>query len=153
MGTTGLSCKAVFEVDGSKQSSHSNAYVAGMCGSKRIVIYDTLIKDVMEEMGSASTVKDDGTADKDSPQLIAARERGLRGIEAIVGHEIGHSILHHTWALLGITQLNFLLMFWTFGFVQSNPRLVTDFGFPAPCSFLIIQCFMQGAHLCSKDRP
>ena len=34
---TGLACKAVFEVDGSKQSSHSNAYVAGMCGSKRIV--------------------------------------------------------------------------------------------------------------------
>ena len=26
---TGLSCKAVFEVDGSRQSSHSNAYVAG----------------------------------------------------------------------------------------------------------------------------
>ena len=34
---TGLACKAVFEVDGSKQSSHSNAYVVGMCGSKRIV--------------------------------------------------------------------------------------------------------------------
>jgi hypothetical protein len=41
---TGLSCKKVFEVDGSQQSSHSNAYVAGLCGTKRIVIYDTLIK-------------------------------------------------------------------------------------------------------------
>lgn len=32
VGQTGLSCKNVFEVDGSKQSSHSNAYVAGICG-------------------------------------------------------------------------------------------------------------------------
>merc|ERR1719296_195330 len=43
---TGLNCKNVFEVDGSKQSKHSNAYVAGFCGTKRIVIYDTLIKDL-----------------------------------------------------------------------------------------------------------
>ena len=34
------------------------------------------------------------------------------------GHEIGHSIMHHTWALLAITQMNFGLMFWTFGYVQ-----------------------------------
>ena len=45
---TGLNCKKVFMVDGSKQSNHSNAYVAGLCGSKRIVIYDTLIKDLKE---------------------------------------------------------------------------------------------------------
>ena len=48
---TGLACKAVFEVDGSRQSSHSNAYVAGMCGSKRIVVYDTLIRDIMDSPG------------------------------------------------------------------------------------------------------
>mgnify|MGYP002700917880 CR=1 FL=1 len=57
-----------------------------MCGSKRIVIYDTLIKDITAEMGAEN----------------------IRGIQAIVGHEIGHSIMHHTWALLGVTQLNFV---------------------------------------------
>ena len=88
---TGLACKAVFEVDGSRQSSHSNAYVAGMCGSKRIVVYDTLIRDIMDSPG----------VDKE-------------GIFAIIGHEIGHSIMHHTWILLFVALANMFVMFFTF---------------------------------------
>jgi STE24 endopeptidase len=36
----------LFVVDGSQRSAHSNAYFFGLCG-KRIVIYDTLIEQVM----------------------------------------------------------------------------------------------------------
>ena len=95
-----------------------------MCGSKRIVVYDTLIRDIMDSPG----------VDK-------------QGIFAIIGHEIGHSIMHHTWALLAVTQVNFLSMFGTFGFVQNAPGLVTDFGFalpanPTAAAFLLIQCYL-----------
>lgn len=53
--------------------------------------------------------------------------------------------MHHTWALLAVTQLNFGVMFGTFGFVQTTPTLVTDFGYPESSSgdaFLIIQCYL-----------
>ena len=132
---TGLQCKDVFMVDGSKQSSHSNAYVAGLCGSKRIVIYDTLIKDLNED---------------------------LDAVCAVVGHEIGHSTMNHTYVQLFVAQVQFFALFWTFGFFINNPRLITDFGYapeavgtclsggggggegggPGFCAFLTIYCFM-----------
>jgi hypothetical protein len=55
------------------------------------------------------------------------------------------SIMHHTWALLAVTLLNFVAMFGTFGFVQTTPNLVTDFGYPessANDAFLVIQCYL-----------
>jgi hypothetical protein len=137
----------------------------------------------MKEIGGAASMEDDGVegqGGKDdegtggggggqsassssslSDEISEAKlQQGMRGIQAIVGHEIGHSILHHTWALLLVTQLNFFLMFWTFGFVQGSPRLVTDFGYelpppppppgggsasppPQPCAFLVVSCFMS----------
>ncbi|CAN0542850.1 unnamed protein product, partial [Ectocarpus sp. 8 AP-2014] len=36
----------LFSVDGSKRSAHSNAYFYGFFKNKRIVLYDTLIKQV-----------------------------------------------------------------------------------------------------------
>merc|ERR1711865_945521 len=113
---TGLSCKKVFEVDGSKQSSHSNAYVAGFFGSKRIVIYDTLIKDLGGDTGL---------------------------VNAVVGHEIGHSILQHTWILLGATMANLFVLMWSFGFFQESDAVVLSFGYKSVNTFLRLQCFMQ----------
>jgi len=112
---TGLNCKKVFEVDGSKQSKHSNAYVAGMLGTKRIVVYDTLIKDL---------------------------EGDVPMIKAVVGHEIGHSIEHHNWYLLGLMLINLFAMFWSYGFFQNTPAVVTSFGFDEVNVFLSLQCFM-----------
>ena len=37
--------KHLYEIDGSKRSSHSNAYFYGLPWSKHIVIYDTLIQE------------------------------------------------------------------------------------------------------------
>jgi len=112
---TGLNCKKVFEVDGSKQSSHSNAYVTGFFGSKRIVIYDTLIKDLEEDVGL---------------------------INAVVGHEIGHAVMQHNWALLGMSLLNVFVMFWSFGFFQNTDEVVHSFGYKTANTFLRLQCFM-----------
>lgn len=64
--------------------------------------------------------------------------------------------MHHTWALLAVTQLNFGVMFGTFGFVQTTPNLVTDFGYPessASDAFLIIQCYLTVYGECAAAIP
>ena len=57
----GIPADEVYEVDASRQSTHNNAYVAGLLGTERIVLYDTTLK------------------------TFAPRE-----IEFVMGHEMGH---------------------------------------------------------------
>ena len=57
----------VFVIDGSKRSTKSNAYFSGLGKKKRIVLYDTLIKDLSEE------------------EIIA-----------VLAHEVGHYKKKHT---------------------------------------------------------
>eukprot|EP00941_MAST-03F_sp_MAST-3F-sp1_P000010 g10.t1 len=120
---TGLpcSCDNIYEVDGSKQSSHSNAYVAGMCGTRRVVIYDTLIKDLDENVES---------------------------IQSVVGHEIGHAMLNHTPKLLVMHCVNFLAMFYLFRLFQDRSNvLLDDFGYATfgstPSTFLVFSLFTE----------
>jgi STE24 endopeptidase len=90
----------LFSVDGSKRSAHSNAYFYGFFKNKRIVLYDTLLKQV------------------DIEELLA-----------ILGHEIGHWKLWHTIQGFLISQVYTFILFWTFSFVQSTPPLFLSFGF------------------------
>ncbi len=62
----GFKSKGVYVMDGSRRSAHGNAYFAGMGNSKRVVFFDTLLK-----------------------QLDAAE------IEAVLAHELGHFRLKH----------------------------------------------------------
>lgn len=57
----GFPLKHLYQIDGSKRSSHSNAYFYGLPWSKHIVIYDTLME-------------------KSTPAEV----------EAVLGHELGH---------------------------------------------------------------
>lgn len=41
--------KRILVLDGSKRSSHSNAYFIGLFGKKTIVLYDTLFKNTNEK--------------------------------------------------------------------------------------------------------
>ncbi len=62
----------VFEVDKSRQTKAVNAYVTGLLGSKRIVLWDTLI-----------------------------RKLPPREVRAVVAHELGHYVLGHVrWGVL-----------------------------------------------------
>lgn len=65
-GRTGVGQSRVFEVDKSRQTNAVNAYVTGMFGSKRIVLWDTLVKAMPE-----------------------------REVKAVVAHELGHYVLGH----------------------------------------------------------
>ncbi len=63
---TGFSTKGVFVMDGSRRSSHGNAYFTGLGRHKRIVFFDTLVERLQ-------------------PQEI----------EAVLAHELGHFKLRH----------------------------------------------------------
>jgi len=114
ISTSGLPCNKIFEVDGSRQSAHSNAYVSGFFGTRRIVVYDTLLKHL---------------------------EHRTNDISAVVAHEIGHAVLQHNYLLLAHVAVQIFMTFFTFGLCTSDPNLVTDFGYDAPCTFLKLQAF------------
>ena len=81
----GISVDDVFEVDASRQSRHDNAYVVGLLGTQRIVLYDTLIAGYTPEE-----------------------------VQFVMGHEMGHYVLEHIWkgvafAALAIVAGFFLL--------------------------------------------
>jgi STE24 endopeptidase len=107
----------IFSVDGSKRSAHSNAYFYGFFNSKRIVLYDTLLKQVT-----------------------------LDELLAILGHEIGHWKLWHTLQNFVVTQCYTLVLLLCFSFVQHTPALFTAFGFaysgPMPV-FIGLMLFSQ----------
>ena len=75
----GIPADDVYEVDASRQSAHTNAYVTGLLGTQRIVIYDTLLK-------------------TNTPDEVVAT----------MGHEMGHYVLHHLWKGLALASLGIL---------------------------------------------
>ncbi len=89
----------IFEMDGSKRSTKSNAYFAGFGKNKKIALFDTLIK--------KHTV----------PELVA-----------VLAHEIGHFKLKHILKtlLLGIVQMG--VIFFLLGLFMHNRALFDAFG-------------------------
>ncbi|UCD65132.1 MAG: M48 family metallopeptidase [Candidatus Zixiibacteriota bacterium] len=69
----GIEGSHVFQVNASKQSSKINAYVTGLFSTRRIVLYDTMI--------------DNFTGDE---------------IKFVMGHEMGHYLMHHIWKGLAV---------------------------------------------------
>jgi STE24 endopeptidase len=72
----GIPASEVYEVDASRQSGHNNAYVKGLLGTQRIVLYDTILKN------------------------FSARE-----IKFVMGHEMGHYVLNHVWKTIGVLSV------------------------------------------------
>ena len=66
MQRCGFSSNGIFVMDGSKRSSHGNAYFTGLGKNKRIVFFDTLLNSLDEDE-----------------------------VEAVLAHELGHFKHHH----------------------------------------------------------
>ncbi|KYC29280.1 Ste24 endopeptidase [Sterolibacterium denitrificans] len=80
----GFKSSGLFVMDGSKRSTHGNAYFTGFGRAKRIVFYDTLL-------------------DRLDPAEI----------DAVLAHELGHYRQHHIWQrvlLLGLFSLAFFAL-------------------------------------------
>jgi len=92
----------LFMMDGSKRSSHSNAFMFGFGKNKRIVLYDTLMNQV------------------DDDEILA-----------ILGHELGHWKLGHTLSSFAVTQAYFGASFYCFSlcYGAGSTDLYRAFGF------------------------
>jgi STE24 endopeptidase len=93
----------LFVMDGSKRSSHSNAFMFGFGKNKRIVLFDTLLTQVKEDE-----------------------------ILAILGHELGHWKLGHTLSNFATTQLYMGAAFYFFALTYGSTDLYAAFGFDDP---------------------
>lgn len=77
----GISGSRVFQVDMSEQTQAINAYVTGLFGTKRIVLWDTTIKKM--------------TADE---------------IAFVMAHEMGHYVMNHLWIGIGLFSVIILIL-------------------------------------------
>ena len=91
--------KDIFVMDGSKRSSKANAFFSGLGKKKKIVLYDTLIKEHSND------------------ELVA-----------VLAHETGHFKLKHTRTgfIAGILQTG--IMLFIFSLLQGNPLLIEALG-------------------------
>ncbi|KZO97268.1 metalloendopeptidase [Calocera viscosa TUFC12733] len=94
--------KHLYQIDGSKRSSHSNAYFYGLPWSKHIVIFDTLIAQSSDEE-----------------------------VEAVLAHELGHWSMSHPTKLLLINQVHVFLLLSSFPPFLTSRTFLPSFGFPA----------------------
>jgi STE24 endopeptidase len=88
---TNFKLKNIYVIDGSKRSTKANAYFTGWGSKKRIVLYDTLIKEL--------------TTDE---------------IVAVLAHEIGHNKYRHTIKGMAFSLPMNLLLFVLLGLILSN---------------------------------
>jgi len=117
----GIPAGEVYEVDASRQSSHNNAYVAGLLGTQRIVLYDTIL------------------------ERFTPRE-----IEFVMGHEMGHYVLQHVWKTLAFLGLVFLAGFFLADrvsrrVIESRPELgIASLAEPSslPLIVLVLSVFL-----------
>jgi STE24 endopeptidase len=95
----------LYVVEGSKRSSHSNAYFYGLFNSKRIVLFDTLL------------AKDDGTGCNNDE------------IVAVLSHELGHWHFNHITKNFLALQINLFLLFAGFSYLFKFPAIYKALGF------------------------
>jgi len=111
----------LYEIDGSKRSSHSNAYFFGLPWSKHIVIFDTLIQQSQPDE-----------------------------VEAVLAHELGHWYYIHPTKMLAISQLHVFTIFALFPAFLHAPPVLASFDFskavaaqpPTIVAFLLFQMIL-----------
>ena len=75
-GRAGIEGSRVYQVNKSVDTKTLNAYVAGLFGTKRIVLWDTTLKRMND-----------------------------RELMFVMGHEMGHYVLHHVWQAIAFSVL------------------------------------------------
>lgn len=130
--------KKIYVVEGSKRSSHSNAYFYGFYKNKRIVLFDTLIEDYKkkdnEQEKEGSKDLDPKNAEKQEGEAKKENEKPKTGcnndeILAVLAHELGHWKLNHVMKNLLIAQINLFLCFMVFAMLYKMQILYDAFGF------------------------
>ena len=118
MQRCGFAAKGLFVMDGSKRSAHANAYFTGFGAAKRVVFFDTLLKQL-------------------SPEEI----------DAVLAHELGHYKRRHIIKRIGLMFSLSLAGFALLGWVSSQAWFFTGLGvmpsLDAPNNALALILFMM----------
>jgi STE24 endopeptidase len=107
MEEAGLRVKGVFQMDAGKRTRHTNAYFTGLGRTKRIVLFDTLLKSHDEEE-----------------------------ILAILSHEVGHWKRRHLIKQLVVVEILSLAGLFVVAELLGWPLLYQTFGFEGATAFV-----------------
>ena len=110
----GFHIDGIYVVDGSRRSSHGNAYFTGLGRTKRIVFYDTLL------------------------DQLAADE-----VEAVLAHELGHCCHHHVRKRLLLGGVVSLVGLAALGWLVGQPAFFTGLGISQPSPHAALILFMM----------
>jgi STE24 endopeptidase len=108
----GFNISNIFLIDGSKRSTKANAYFTGLGKRKRIVLYDTLIKEM--------------TTDE---------------VVAVLAHEIGHFKYKHIYKSMIYGTLQMGIMLFLFGYFASSHELSAALGVSIPTFHIALITF------------
>jgi len=142
----------LFVVEGSKRSSHSNAYFYGFFNFKRIVLFDTLLSDQerLKVKTAIGSEEDEEKKNKEDEDSLKGKGCTNEEILAVLGHELGHWKLNHVLKNIIISQVHMFLMFAFFGYLYKQQLLYTAFGFaheqPVLIGFMIILQFITAPY-------
>ena len=95
----GFRLKDIYVIDGSRRSTKANAYFTGLGRRKRIVLYDTLLKELTEEE-----------------------------VVAVLAHEVGHYRRRHTVRFMLASILQTGVMLWLFSLLVNEGALSEALG-------------------------
>jgi STE24 endopeptidase len=108
----GFRSQGLFVMDGSKRSSHGNAYFTGFGRAKRIVFFDTLLSRL------------------DPPE-----------IEAVLAHELGHFKLRHVMKRMMLTFGVSLVFLWVLGQLMDQAWFYEGLGVSTPSTAVALLLF------------
>lgn len=119
----------LYVVEGSKRSSHSNAYFYGFFKFKRIVLFDTLLEE--SERLKLKTEEEINKEESDESDSKNSKKTGCNNNEivAVLGHELGHWKMNHVLKNIIIGQVQIFLMFALFAYLSKSKPLYIAFGF------------------------
>lgn len=103
----------IYTIDGSKRSSHSNAFFAGIGSMRRIVLFDTLIEKQNEDE-----------------------------IVSIIAHEMGHNVKKHIQKSLILSFVVMFISFYVLAFCLKWDLFFYAFGVTTPSAHVGLVLFM-----------
>lgn len=117
----GFASKGIFVMDGSRRSSHGNAYFTGLGKNKRIVFFDTLLEHLKSDE-----------------------------VEAVLAHELGHFKRRHIVKGLLIMMISSLLGFAILGWLIQQSWFYTGLGVTTGSNSMALLLFLLAAPIFSQ---
>jgi STE24 endopeptidase len=113
LSRTGFRSRGLFVMDGSKRSSHGNAFFTGFGAAKRIVLFDTLVSRLQP------------------PE-----------VEAVLAHELGHYRLRHIVKGMALSAAMSFVVLWLLGVLIDEPWFYLGLGVQTQSNAAALALFM-----------